>query len=82
MEFHVLSTKKCHIEQTESNFQFIKDSLNQLRQDLHEAEIDFHRQPLDANPDEEEGKQTRFESSGAWLTSCNMWCGVNFLLVR
>jgi hypothetical protein len=44
MEFHVISTKKCHIEQTESNFQFIKDSLSQLWQDLHEAEIDFHRQ--------------------------------------
>ena len=39
--------------------------LSQLRQDLHEAEIDFHRQPLDANAEEEDSKQTRFVSSGA-----------------
>jgi hypothetical protein len=80
MEFHVLSTKSCRVEQTEVNFKLIKDSLNQLRDDLHEAEIDFHRKPLVAQPDGDEGDtENRMGSSGKFrdvylhkLLSCKL----------
>jgi hypothetical protein len=69
-EFHVLSTKKCNIHQTEQNFKYIKDSLQRLRQDLHEAEIDFHRQPLDMTPDDDAKTAHWFQSSVGLLHRC------------
>lgn len=71
MEFHILSTKRCRVEQTETNFKLIKDSLNQLREDLHEAEINFHRKSLGNEADDDDRDQPdQFASSVSLLEHC------------
>ena len=46
MEFHVVGTHPLAVHEVEDNFRVIKSAVSQLRQNLVEAEMDFHRRPL------------------------------------
>ena len=56
MEFHVVDAHPCAIHETENNFRLIKSAVAQLRQDMVDAEMEFHRRPMGPpSPDEKNG---------------------------
>jgi hypothetical protein len=56
MEFHVVDAHPCAIHETETNFRLIKSAVAQLRQDMVDAEMEFHRRPMGPpSPDEKGG---------------------------